>query len=279
VCEAVKLPNDERCDLMDLREFAQFHLPALEGDEIRFNVQIAIITAAVEAPPSGFCHWTLGAPGHCAIKGPGRAILLGKLTRSECRELAQTVRGLDYPGVVGADATAHWFAEHARQMGATFEEPIPQRLHVLSAPPHYPGAQGAPRTVGVADAPLLFEWLAAFHREAVPHDPPPEQANTEKAAASGRFLFWTNNDRPVSVAAISRRLRHAAAIAPVYTPPEQRGRGYAGSVTAALADRVFAEGKTAVCLYTDLRNPMSNRCYAKIGFRPYCDSWHYVRVI
>jgi RimJ/RimL family protein N-acetyltransferase len=262
---------------MDLRDFKQFHLPALKADEIRFNVQIAVITGAVEQPPSGFSHWTLGAPGHCAIKSPGRAILLGNLERTECQELAQNTRGIDYPGVVGADKTAHWFAEHATEMGTKFDDPIPLRIHVLSGPPHYPEAPGSPRAVSAADAPLLFEWLVAFHREAVPHDPPPEQANIEKLATSGRFLFWMNNDRPVSIAAISRRLQHTAVIAPVYTPPEQRGRGYAGSVTAAVADRAFAEGKTAVCLYTDLRNPISNRCYAKIGFKSYCDSWHYLK--
>jgi hypothetical protein len=53
---------------MNLREFAEFHLPALEADEIRFNVQIAVITAAVNEPPLGFLHWTLGTPGHCATK-------------------------------------------------------------------------------------------------------------------------------------------------------------------------------------------------------------------
>ena len=68
-----------------------------------------------------------------------------------------------------------------------------------------------------------------------------------------------------------------AAISAVYTPPAQRGRGYAGSVTAAVAERIFAEGKAAACLYTDLRNPASNRCYAKIGFKPVCDAWHYAR--
>lgn len=262
---------------MDLREFAQFHLPALEADEIRFNVQIAVLTAAVTESRSGFSFWTLGVPGHCAIQTPGRAILLGNLDRNECQELAQTVLGQDYPGVVGADQTPHWFAEHATALGAKFEDPIPQRIHVLVSLPHYPAGEGSPRAVGAADAPLLFDWLMAFHEEAVPHDPPPEQANTEILAASGRFLFWTINDEPVSVAAISRRLRHTAAIAPVYTPPGHRGRGYAGSVTAALADRVFAEGKTSACLYTDLRNPMSNRCYARVGFRPYCESWHYLR--
>jgi predicted GNAT family acetyltransferase len=101
---------------------------------------------------------------------------------------------------------------------------------------------------------------------------------SQKAAGSDRFLFWTVDDQPVSVASIARRLRNTAAIAPVYTPPHQRGHGYGGSVTAAAADLAFAEGKTIVCLYTDLRNPASNRCYAKIGFKPVCDAWHYVRM-
>jgi predicted GNAT family acetyltransferase len=82
---------------------------------------------------------------------------------------------------------------------------------------------------------------------------------------------------PVSMAGIVRQTRHAAAIAAVYTPPKLRGRGYAGSVTAAVVERVFAEGKAIACLYTDLRNPISNRCYAKIGFKPICPSWHYPR--
>jgi predicted GNAT family acetyltransferase len=162
-------------------------------------------------------------------------------------------------------------------MGTDFEDPIPQRIHVLSSLPRYPGVPGSARAVTDADAPLLFEWLVAFHEQAVPHDPPPEKANAERAAASGRFVFWTIDEEPVSVAAIARRLQHTGAISSVYTPPPQRGRGYAGSVTAAVVDRLFEEGKTAACLYTDLRNPISNRCYAKIGFRPHCDSWYYLR--
>jgi predicted GNAT family acetyltransferase len=77
------------------------------------------------------------------------------------------------------------------------------------------------------------------------------------------------------MAGIERRTRHAAAIAGVYTPPALRRR--AGSVTAAVVECIFAEGKTAACLYTDLGNPSSNRCYTKIGFKPACRSWHYPR--
>jgi RimJ/RimL family protein N-acetyltransferase len=262
---------------MHLQDFAQMHLPALEADEVRFNVQIAVLTAAVTNAPAGFAYWTLGAPGHCAIRSPGRAILLGNLDKTECQQLAEETIHDDNAGVVGADETAHWFVERAKPAGVKFETPIPQRIHVLAEQPHYPKAAGSARGVTAEDAPLLFEWLTAFHREAVPHDPPVVKEHADKSAESGRYLFWTIDDQPVSVAAISRRLRQTAAIAPVYTPPHLRGRGYAGSVTAAVAERIFAEGKANACLYTDLRNPMSNRCYAKIGFKPYCDSWHYVR--
>jgi predicted GNAT family acetyltransferase len=191
--------------------------------------------------------------------------------------LAQITSDVDHAGVVGADRTAEWFAEHAANLGVKFEEPIPQRIHALQGPPRYPEAPGSARVATAEDAALLFEWLSAFQREAVPHDPPPGQADAQQGADSGRYFFWICAGEPVSVAAISRRLRRSGAIAPVYTPIDQRGRGYGGSVTAAAADRIIAEGKTP-CLYTDLRNPASNRCYARIGFAPYCDSWHYPRV-
>jgi len=201
---------------MDLREFAQFHVPALEADEIRFSVQIAILAAAVEKPVADFRYWTLGAPGHCATKSPGRPILLGNLERTECRELAQGTLSLEYEGVVGADETAHWFVEEASGAGVKFETAIPQRIHSLFSPPIYPGADGSAREVGAGDAALLFEWLNAFQQEAVPHEPPPEKAHVEEWAASGRFFFWTIKERPVSLAAISRRVRTTAAIAPVW---------------------------------------------------------------
>jgi predicted GNAT family acetyltransferase len=63
----------------------------------------------------------------------------------------------------------------------------------------------------------------------------------------------------------------------VYTPPEIRRRGCAGSATAATVERIYTEGSKIDCLYADLRNPASNRCYAKIGFTPVCKSLHFHR--
>ena len=53
-------------------------------------------------------------------------------------------------GVVGADDTPYWFVEHATALGARFEDPIPQRIHVLTGAPRYPGVPGSPRAATVS---------------------------------------------------------------------------------------------------------------------------------
>ena len=262
---------------MPLAEFIRTHVPALEENEVRHNLILGILARPTSALSEQMLTWTLGGPGACAIKWPGRGIILGDLTRGQCRSLAETTLGLDYPDVAGLDLAPRWFAERAGELGLSFAEPIPQRVHVLRSGPARQGAEGRAREVEAADGPLLADWLMAFWREAIPHESMPPRADLEKMAGSGRYLFWVVECEPVSLAGIARRTRNVAAVAPVYTPPARRGRGHAGAVTAALAERLLAEGKTAVCLYTDLRNPASNRCYARIGFTPVCDAWVYLR--
>jgi predicted GNAT family acetyltransferase len=79
------------------------------------------------------------------------------------------------------------------------------------------------------------------------------------------------------MAAITRRSPRVGAISHVYTPPAERGRGYAGAVTATLVELIQGEGRPTACLYTEERNPASNRCYARIGFQPVCDSHFFAR--
>jgi RimJ/RimL family protein N-acetyltransferase len=262
---------------LTLNDFACIHLPALSADEVLFNVQIAAIETALNTP-AGFAYWSLGAPGHCATMTPGRSLLLGQLDTAECAELARITRFDAYPGVVGPEPAITQFVSAATDLGLAFAQPIPMRLHTLIHPPVQLNCPGTARPVVPADAPLLFDWMTAFHLEAVPHNAPPQWANVEKSAASGRYAFWTVGDVPVSVACINRTLRTTCAVGAVFTPPIHRGRGYAGAIVAALCARILADGKQSACLYTDLRNPASNRCYAKIGFKPRADAATYVRL-
>ncbi len=155
---------------MSFKEFFQYHMPALELDEVRFNVLVHVIAAERNGLSTGLQHWTLGAPGHCAIRSPGRSILLGALDRDECHRLARETSGLAYPGVLGCDGTAAWFVEEAALKGAVFGEIISQRIHTLTGSPRYPGAKGSARTVIPAP---VDRFIRARHCEGLQ---PPKQS-------------------------------------------------------------------------------------------------------
>jgi len=228
---------------------------------------------------AGFMHWTLGGPGQCAVTAAGRSLFLGALDESQCRRLAELTARIEYRGVIGADSTANWVVDRAIELGLRFRDPVPQQIHSISGPPRYPGSPGHARPVTAQDSTLFVDWMTAFQREAVPYDRPQTREELERIATEGRFTFWIDKEQPVSMAGIVRRLRNSAAITGVYTPPGLRGRGYAGSVTAAVVERIYAEGRKTACLYTDLRNSFSNRCYAKIGFKLVCASMQFYRCV
>jgi GNAT superfamily N-acetyltransferase len=262
---------------MELQEFVEFHRPALEQDETKYNLILGLLGRMLETEQANVRLWTIGGPGECAMQTPGYPLILGRLTAAQCKTFAEATLSLDYPGVVGLDPVVPLFVQRANELGAKFGEPIPQTIQALQRRPVYPDIGGAARLVGRGDVGLFSQWLIAFFQETVPHEPVPPRDRIETTAAAGNYHFWIVDGEPVAMAGIVRRTRHAAAIAGVYTPPALRNRGYGGAATAAAAEAVFAEGRTVACLYTDLRNPASNRCYAKIGFKPLCRAWHYLR--
>jgi RimJ/RimL family protein N-acetyltransferase len=259
-------------------EFADLHTPALEADEVRHNLILGMLARARDGRLPELRHWTLGEPGHCALQTSSRfGIILGGLDADECRRLAERTADIPWLGVVGADETAEWFAARATTLGIAFGRTIRQRIYALSVAPRFPGASGHARPVDAGDADLFADWMTAFHAEAVPHDPVPSREELAKTAAGGGYTFWIDGGRPVSMAGINRRSRSTATVAGVYTPPALRGRGYAGSVTAAVVARIFGEGRSTACLYAELNNPAAIHAYVRVGFAPWCDSMMILR--
>jgi RimJ/RimL family protein N-acetyltransferase len=179
----------------------------------------------------------------------------------------------DFPGVVGNGDTALWFAERAHQLGVEFIEKIPQDIQALRMPCQVPSVPGFPRQPSPKDFGLFRAWIHAFIREAIPSDPVPSDDALMTDLRSRRHWLWIYEDKPVSIAAITRRTRTTAFINSVYTPPQHRNNGFGAAITAIVAREIFSEGRSAAGLYTDLRNPASNRCYARLGFVTVCKSW------
>jgi predicted GNAT family acetyltransferase len=114
--------------------------------------------------------------------------------------------------------------------------------------------------------------------EALPEDAPGRDAertvDARLRAGVGGFTIWEDGG-PVSLAGWGGRTPNSVRIGPVYTPPEQRRRGYGSAVTAAVTAEQLAVGRTFCFLYTDLANPTSNKIYTEIGYELVCDSIDY----
>lgn len=78
---------------------------------------------------------------------------------------------------------------------------------------------------------------------------------------------------------VTRPVAGVVRISGVYTPPDRRGRGYASGCVAAASGYALGSVAHTCVLYTDLRNPTSNRIYAKLGYRPVADvtTWRYAQ--
>jgi hypothetical protein len=173
------------------------------------------------------------------VQTPGYPIVLGELTRAQCCALADQTRDLDYPGVVGPDRTAQWFAGAAIALGLAFLEPIPQQIQVLRDKPNYPGAPGHAWVIGPADVVLFADWTIAFMREAVPHDPVPGRERLAQAATEGRHLFWiVDGERFRSQASCAGRAR------PPQSPASIRHRRCADAAMPARSPRRWSSASS-----------------------------------
>jgi predicted GNAT family acetyltransferase len=70
----------------------------------------------------------------------------------------------------------------------------------------------------------------------------------------------------------ARPTKRNVTIGYVYTPPEERKKGYASDCVSALSQHLLDSGYQTTSLYTDLANPTSNKIYMEIGYEPVMDS-------
>jgi hypothetical protein len=190
-------------------------------------------------------------------------------------------RGEEVLGINGAlPAVQLCAAEVARLVGGRVEVSRHTRVHELGelVPP-----APAPGRLVVAtedDVDLVAEWFAAFMGDADEQAGRPRGASTHEIPESeelrrrlrtGRLWFWVDETgRPVHLTGAFPPAFGVARIGPVYTPPAERGRGWASNAVAAVSRLILAEGARA-CLFTDQANPTSNKIYTALGYRPVVD--------
>lgn len=96
----------------------------------------------------------------------------------------------------------------------------------------------------------------------------------KRMITSGNLYILKVNDEIVSMASIAHRAPRHVRINNVYTPPDQRKKGYASELIAYLSNLILTEGLTPV-LYTDLSNSTSNKVYKGVGYIECGKVYHY----
>ena len=177
----------------------------------------------------------------------------------------------DWPelkGVVGAKAGCDAFARKWREStGRVHVLRVRLRQHMLTVVNHVPTAPGAPRVATRADTKWLIERQIAFIAEVgMPDSPERVRQSLPKRVVRGDFRIWNDGGR-VAFAGFNDAAPDFARVAPVYTLPECRGRGYATALVAELSRELLARGKRKLFLTTDVANPIANAIYARIGYR------------
>ena len=191
--------------------------------------------------------------------------------------LADALAGERLPGVLGPKGAVERFATRwAERAGTTAQLDVAERIFRLERviPPTRP-ADGTWRPSEPSDRDLIAAWLAAFHAEATPDQPPlldpREVAERWTQGIYRRMYLWEDGGAVVSMVGAGGETPNGIRIGPVYTPPDARNHGYASSLTAATSRDQLDRGHRFCFLFTDLANPTSNRIYRAIGYEPVCD--------
>jgi predicted GNAT family acetyltransferase len=213
-----------------------------ENDETTF--------AALRTPP-----WDMLVT---ALPGPIEDQLVGRWLRQD-----PAVSGVEGPVRAARAIASAW----AKETGGSTVCRVRELTYVLERVTDPPRpAPGSLRLARADERELMLEWVKAFGREtAIVTDE--RAAIIVDAREAERGLWVWDHDGPVSMLSTAPLVAGAVRIGPVYTPPEHRRRGYAGTAVAAASRQALDRGARRCMLATDATNPTSNKIYMEVGYR------------
>ena len=263
--------------IADLRAMQAAVLPFLVRDEANHTIVLnALALAARGMGPAPQCLVLREDGAVVAVAARNQSMVFLACERAaHARLLAQALRDdTTLQGVVGAAVPARAFAEVT---GRPFRLHMPLRLHALEGTPDPGAAEGSMRVAAASDLAQLTDWQRAFETEVRLVRTPLDAAEiVARRIAQGQAYVWCDaRGEMVCHVGATQIPPSGARIAPVYTPPAMRGRGYAQALVARVCDALTAQGAQRIFLFTDAENPTSNAVYARVGFRVVGEHAHF----
>ncbi|MFI9509329.1 GNAT family N-acetyltransferase [Nocardia sp. NPDC052566] len=259
----------------DATEFRSRAEAFLLRDPLRHTVIATVIANRIagldvtEVPEFVSVHQRDDAVVGAAMRAADRGVYLGELPVESVPAVAGTLADAEpYTGSVeGAYEAATTFAERwCALVGGRYRQTYATRLYRLGVL-RIPDVAGSPRVATESDVGLCVDWLDAMSEESGISGLRVGERGIRARVASGRWWLWEHRGCPTSLVAHQLPMHGWSRIGPVYTPPDERGHGYASALSAHVAHRLRADGLD-VCLFADTANRTSNKIYQAIGFHP-----------
>lgn len=246
----------------------------LQRDPVRHNVLCTLLSERVRHGEDIRYWWAvrggevLGAVFQSPVTAP---VLVATLHGEAVEPLASAVAAAE-PEVVAVNGFAADSSRFAGAYATVTKRPgrpvLAQRLYEIRRidPPR--SVSGCLRPANLDDLDLATRWVEGFDADtggSVSGEAPESRARD--FIETGRLHLWDDAGAPKASAVVSGVEAGVARIGFVYTPPEERGRGYASVIVAELSSRVLDAGNRCI-LFTQLTNPISNAIYQRLGYRP-----------
>ena len=118
------------------------------------------------------------------------------------------------------------------------------------------------------DKDTLIKYIQDFMKEALNEECDYDKAEEKfnKYFEKGYYVLEKDN-KIVCQANISRIMKYGKCVSSVYTPKEEREKGYAYNLIYRISRDLINSGDKYCILYTDDSNPISNHVYEKIGYK------------
>ena len=267
-------------------DFAHVATPYLEKNEDKFSLFLGVLQGIKEEKYENPFMATIEKNGELLAlfqmtpPHPLNMIFVNEQRKDECMDLSiQELLGqsLKIESIVSVKEWAYSFAEKWKEKtGQNFSILMDQGLYRLDqVDESLEKSPGSWRYATLKDAFLIEKWYSFFEEDTgLPKTPPSEIKKKVKAMLEGREAFvWENEGKIVSMMKKARPTQSGVTVSLVFTPKEERKKGYARTMVAAISKELLKEFTFCV-LYTDMLNPTSNKIYQEIGYQKLIDSIH-----
>ena len=249
-------------------------------DPIRTNVIGSVATSVADDARQydEYWWWTVlddqGVVVGAALRTAPFGLQLGPMPQGAVAPLVAAVAREDpnFPWIAGRDDLVSIFLSEYRSYSArVFQRGRTSYLYEL-ADLVAPSVEGTYRRATVDDVELVAQWTDDFHYfiDGATREPDDrDRAFLLERIDAGAMKLWCVGPVIVAMAGHANPVATPSGlvtrIGPVFTPAENRGRGYGSAVTAALSAELL-NGGSRVMLYADAANPTSNGVYQRLGF-------------